>query len=121
MPVLLGDYLTLSCLSEPLNVDWFLNDTLLSTNTTRMLVLLAVLSHNLGLYTCRRRSDNSSSQPFHVYSRGNKLQLLVRDYGVRHLEKSDSIQLHPASKSKMLTIQDFYQQESTGSLVTEKN
>ena len=72
MPVLLGDYLTLSCSSESLNVDWFLNDTLLSSNTTRMLVLPAVLSHNLGLYTCRRRSDNSSSQLFHVYSMGKK-------------------------------------------------
>ena len=43
MPVLLGDYLTLSCSSESLNVDWFLNDTLLSTNTTRMLVVPASL------------------------------------------------------------------------------
>ena len=72
MPVLLGDYLTLSCSSESLNVDWFLNDTFLSTNSTKMLVLPAVLSCNLGLYTCRRRSDTSSSQPFHVYSRGKK-------------------------------------------------
>ena len=73
MPVLLGDYLTLTCSTESLNnntVDWFHNDTVLLTNTTRMLVLPAVLSHNLGLYTCRRRSDNSVSQPFHVFSNG---------------------------------------------------
>ena len=34
------------------------------------------------------------------------------------MEESDSIQLHPASKSKMLT---YFNQESTGSLAMEKN
>ena len=80
MPVLLGDYLTLTCANESLNdntVDWFHNDTILSTTTTSSLVLPAVLSHNLGLYTCRRRSDNSSSQPFHVFSRGKKYFYLI--------------------------------------------
>ena len=74
MPVLLGDYLTLTCSTESLNdtVDWFHNDTILSTTTTRMLILPAVLSHNLGLYTCRSRSDNTTSDPFQVYSKGNE-------------------------------------------------
>ena len=76
MPVLLGDYLTFTCSTESLNedaVDWFHNNTITSANTTRMLILPAVLSHNLGLYTCRRRSDNSSSQPFHVFSNGKEM------------------------------------------------
>ena len=60
------------CSTKYLNdiVYWFHNDTILSTTTIRMLILPAVLTHNLGLYTCRSRSDNITSDPFWFYSKG---------------------------------------------------
>jgi len=72
MPVFLGDDLTLTCLTGSPNdpVVWFYDDTILFINGSRMLVIPAVLSHNVGVYMCRSRSDNTLSQPFTVFSRG---------------------------------------------------
>ena len=80
MPVLLGDYLILTCSSASAKdmVDWFHNATVLTSATSRMLAISSVLPQNLGEYTCRSRSDNISSQPFDVYSNGKfKFEVIV--------------------------------------------
>ena len=58
-PVLLGDYLVLTCLSRNTSDIWFYwwhQDTLLAGETTPTLVLPLITTRELGVYTCLARN-----------------------------------------------------------------
>ena len=69
MPVLLGDYLTLTCSVYNSNETifyWFLNDTILSGQSTNTYVISGV-----GYYKCGNNPQYRQLENFHVYYIGS--------------------------------------------------
>ncbi len=72
MPVLLGDYLTLTCSNSNETIFyWFLNDTILSGQSTNTYVISVQLS-DLGYYKCGNNPNYRQSERFHVYYKSSK-------------------------------------------------
>ena len=75
MPVLLGDYLTLTCSVYNSNETifyWFLNDTILSGQSTNTYVISGVQLSDLGYYKRRNNPDYRLSGSFRVYCESSK-------------------------------------------------
>ncbi len=75
MPVLLGDYLTLTCSVYNSNETifyWFLNDTILSGQSTNTYVISGVQLSDLGYYKCGNNPNYTQSERFHVYYKSSK-------------------------------------------------
>ncbi len=75
MPVLLGDYLTLTCSvfnSNETIFYWFLNDAILSGQSTNTYVISGVQLSDLGYYKCGNNSNYGQSESFHVYYENSK-------------------------------------------------
>ncbi len=74
MPVLLGDYVTLTCSiynsSNETIVYWFLNDTILSGQSTNTYVISGVQLSDLGYYKCGNIPNYEQLERFHVYYTG---------------------------------------------------
>ncbi len=75
MPVLLGDYLTLTCSvynSNETLFHWLLNDTILSGQSTNTYVISGGQLSDLGYYKCGNNPNYTQSEPFHVYYKTSK-------------------------------------------------
>ncbi len=70
MPVLLGDYLTLTCSvynSNETILYWFLNDTILSGQSTNTYDISGVQLSDLGYYKCGNNPNYPQSESFYLY------------------------------------------------------
>ena len=77
MPVLLGDYLVLTCSinvhpnSTLSHINWFHNNIIQRRTTTMTYILPGVQLNELGFYKCANTANTIQSEAFELYTEGN--------------------------------------------------
>lgn len=82
MPVLLGDYVILTCyinnssssINSPIN--WFHNDIIQPRTTTNTYILSGVQVDDLGFYKCGNTANTPQLKEFNVYAEGKLMDTL---------------------------------------------